>query len=276
MLCAFRRLNAPLGLTHRVEVLIDSKLIVLAKGPLEAGHALERRVENALLLREARHPRSGVGALGCAEQPLEHGARVALARQRRALVAPGQRVGIHAAVTGIAGAERLVAVERQLEGRQLRFLAQVLRRDLIHRHAGPDIGALGLLDVGGRQPRRARPRVTADAVTDGDVIGQVTDHEQVVAKWLQRGEDRRHREVRPVALGQPERHRRAVRGIKHTQARRRLRRGARAGERRHHAVQKRERHRGAESAQHRPPGQVLLHHNVHRDSLISATQCSRR
>ena len=55
---------------------------------------------------------------------------VVLHRQRRRLAQPVQRVGVDATVAGVARAERLLGVERELQRRELRLLRELARREI--------------------------------------------------------------------------------------------------------------------------------------------------
>ncbi len=106
--------------------------------------------------------RAPVGrAAALAEQPLEDDARMRLGRQRRRRRRPGEIVLIDAGVAVVALADRLEQVHRQLERRQLRLLADLLRGDLIDRGAEVVVGALGPLRLGRAQERGVRGRMRA-------------------------------------------------------------------------------------------------------------------
>ena len=230
--------------------------------PLQPLHFLDERIEDAAIVLDAREARRLRRVVAVAEQPLEHRARLVLHRQRRRRVAPRQRVGVGAAVAGLARADQLVRVEAQLERRQLRVLAERLRGDLVHRHAGADVGAFGLLRVHAGEERRRGAHVIAGALAVGRkrrLVRQAGDDEQPVAERRERLEDRRQLEARAVGRRRPLLHLDAVRHVDDRQpARRRRTRPRAASERRHHAVEQRQRQRGAEAAQERPAGQRHL------------------
>ena len=80
--------------------------------------------------------------------------------------APGNRVGVRAAIAGVAAAGEARRVEADLERGELRALAELLGRDLVDRNAGVDVRAFGLLGVDAGEPGGARARVVARAVAE--------------------------------------------------------------------------------------------------------------
>jgi hypothetical protein len=116
-----------------------------AAGFLEAVRVVEDEVEERLLgaqphlvvalalLRRAR-----------AEEPLEDEPRVGLRRHRRRRRLPGDVVLVGARVAGVAVARLVHGVAGELERREPRDLADVLRRHLVDRHADVDVAAVGL------------------------------------------------------------------------------------------------------------------------------------
>ena len=102
-------------------------------------------VEDAALLLERGETGLSVGGIAVAEEALEEGARVGLHGQRRGVAAPGDGVGICAAIAGIAAAGEARRVEADLERAELGALAECLGGDLVHRDAGVNAGAFGLL-----------------------------------------------------------------------------------------------------------------------------------
>src|SRR5262249_18977748 len=122
-------------------------------------------VENAALLLKGREPRFWIGAVAIAEEAFEHHARIDFHRKRSRGAAPGKRIGVGAAISGIASARQRRAFEADLEGRQLRDLAQFSRRDLVSRDARADACPFGLLGMGARKPGSAFARMIARAVS---------------------------------------------------------------------------------------------------------------
>ena len=251
-------LDAALDLPDRVEIVAELAAVLAVEPALQAGDLLHHRVEDAALLLRAREPHVGAGAAGVAEEPLEHHARIGLARHRRGAVVP-RDVEVGAAVAGVAGAhpvEGVGTLQRELERRQAHLAAQGLRRELVHRRAEVELGPLRLLGVQAGQERgggtRVRPEGLAGAGEGGAVV-EVGQHRQVLAHRLERLQQARQVEPggvgrrRPVAVPGDD----AVGHVDHAQPLRRLRRGPRErGQRRHHAVQQRQRQRRAHAPQH--------------------------
>ena len=186
----FGLLDAPLDVADRVEVLGQLRRDRAAPSPrcsrpTSIGHRVE---DAAVLLRCAPRRDRRVGGAAVAEQPLEHRARVVLHRQRRRRAAPGDRVGVGAAVAGVARRRRTrVDSMRQLERGELRVAGRVaLASDLIHRHAGQEV-ATSVVNFGGTpvrnrvaarawspEPARLQRRRTAVQAADDDAAGRGT------------------------------------------------------------------------------------------------------
>ena len=133
----------------------------------------------------------------------------------------------------------------KLERGELRVLAHLLGEHLVHRDAGVDVGVLGVLGRHvGQEPRRGA-RMNADVrpgQTGRRLAVQAAEHQQAILERRERREDRRELE-RPLRRGRPVLHHHAVRARTRRPA---ARTGAAAalhrGERRHHAVEQRQRH----------------------------------
>jgi hypothetical protein len=81
----------PFDFANRVQILGDLRLVTGSDTPREAADVLGERVEEAAVLLDALEPLGRRGALGVAEQPLEHEPRIVLRwqRARRFLRLPG-------------------------------------------------------------------------------------------------------------------------------------------------------------------------------------------
>ena len=91
--------------------------------------------ESSRLARLRSAARRAAGAAALAEEALEHDARMRLGRERRRRRRPGEAILIDARVAVVAHAGERVQVHRQLERRQLRVAADLLRGDLVDRRA---------------------------------------------------------------------------------------------------------------------------------------------
>ena len=235
-----RLLDPTLDVTHGVEILVEFCAVSRAERFLQTRDAVADVVQDAAVLADASQPRRNIGAIGRPDQPLEDGPRVVLHRERCRRRAPGDRVGVGAAVARIAGAERLDRIDPEFERRQLRFLAQELCRDLVHRHAGADVESLGLLDVYAGQEGRRGACVVSDPFAgewDGHLVGKPTQYVDLVAEWGERLEDGGELKFTTVTLWGPGAHLHPIGHIADTKPADRV--GGRRAERRiggHHAV----------------------------------------
>ena len=259
-------LNPALDIPHGVEILRELQLVACAERPVESVRLVGHEVEDAAVLSDAGQPRLHVGAVGGAEQPLEHRARVVFHRQRCRRRAPGDRVHVGAAIALVARTEHLDRIDRQLERRQLCLLAVLLRHDLVQGGAGADVGALGLLHVHPGEPGGCRTRVVAHPFAlsgDGDVVGEPGQHVYLPRHRGERLQHRRELERGARACRRPGAHLNPIRHIDGAETSHRIRcRVACCREGRHHAVEQRQRQRGAETPQHRPSGKIFFgdHH----------------
>ena len=121
--------------------------------------------------------------------------------------------------------------------------ADLLRDELVHRHAGVNVGSAACSHVGEKRAGRT-------GVADAGVI-ETADHGQLLPEGRQRLHDWRHLEAGTRGLGRPVLHDHAHRHIHRREAHDGL--GgclADSAEGRHHAVKQRQRERRADTAQH--------------------------
>ena len=225
---------------------------------LERAQLARHRVEDAGVLLAALEPL--LGARAVAEQALEHDARVHLRRQRQRGRGPRDRVGVGAAVAPVAVAEVPGVLDAELNRRQDRVLAVLLRDHLVDGHA--EVRA-------DRVAPRARPRqqhcaarvIAARLLVGGHRFRHVeaADEHHAIAERLERLGDERELEV-PAFLGRaPVAGRGAVRVPDADEAPH----GRRGGEpqRResgHHRVEQRQGEGDAHPVQERPTRYVSL------------------
>ena len=235
-------LDTPLDLAHVLEVVVEPPLVRRAHDTLQRTGLLDDGIENAAVLVQA--PAAILGRPGTAEQPLERDARIDLHRQRRGLARPRDRVHVRAAVAGHAAADIAREILRRvLERRKRRLLADVLREHLVDRNADANVLGFRLLRDGARQPPRRAHGVIRDAGTAG--ARKLTDDGELIAKRLERLQDRRQRQRAGLALGHPVRDRAAVRNVHGAEAQRRPRRRLRERRHgRHHRFEERQRDGG--------------------------------
>ena len=258
-------LDPPLDLTDVVEVLIEAAPIRRPEVGLELHDLRRDPVEDAAVRALPRLALRGRAA--AAEQLVEHRPRIADHRQRPRRRRPADWAHVNARVAVVATA-RVVALDRELERRNRRVLAETPRVDLIERDTRVDVGAERLLRSRLREiDRGGAVVIAADLVRRERVrpvaIGVAHDRE-VLAVRLERGEARRREiEVAPGCGRRPEVLERAVarragRAVDDLEAREpRARPRAALRERGHHRIEQRQRDRRAGTAQQRAPRQAL-------------------
>ena len=145
-------LDTALDLADVGQVLIEPRPIGRRQRALQRRRFTEHRVEQADRLRRAA-PCAARRRVAVAEQPLEDDLRVVLHRQRRVRALPGDRVAIGSS----SGRRRSSGwpFDHQLERRQRRVLADLLRDDLIDGDAQLRLGA-GLGECAAQDRRRPR------------------------------------------------------------------------------------------------------------------------
>ena len=275
-------LDAPLDVADRREVLVELPLVACAERPLKARQAGGDVIEHALLAFEPGHPVCRRGAFAVAEEALEHGARVDLAGQRAGLRAPRHRhVRARVARVAVAGERRLL--ERELERRKLRLLAEFPCGDLVGRDTELEVGAAGLVRMHAGQPRGGRARVVAGAVAKraSRDLRQAAQHDDVLAERLERLHRRAELEVGADLPGRPHELLRAlvvaaddaVRRVDVTEPHGRFPGGLRErGQRREHRIEHRESHRGAYASQERPPRQGFVGDDHDSEALLNCVR----
>ena len=146
-------LDAPLDLAHGVEILAHPAAVGGAEPAFEPRHVVDDPVENAGVAAQLGAAR--VGRAAVAEQPLEQHARVGFGRQRRGRRRPRQVVLVDAGEAVVAVADLRDQVGAELERRDRRAAADLLRGDLIDRDAELVVAAFGALRARAAQKRRA-------------------------------------------------------------------------------------------------------------------------
>ncbi len=165
----FGLLDAAFDIANAFQVLVELALVARAEAGLQARDVAADEIEDAAILLHALDARGGIGGFAIAEEALEDGARIDLHRIRRGGSAPGNGVGVGAAITGIAAAGEVGLFEADFERAELRALAEFLRGDLVGGDAGVNVGAFGLLGMDAGEPGGARARVVARAIAEARV-----------------------------------------------------------------------------------------------------------
>jgi hypothetical protein len=184
------RLDAPLDLPHRIQVVGDLGAIARPQSRLEPLDVGGDRIQDAPVLARTLEPLRGGAAVP--EETLEHGTRIVLGRQRRRRRAPRQRVHVDAAVAVAAVADEIVLIEVHLQRRQRRVAADRFGRNLVGRDAVVDIGPGGVLRMDSGQPGARSPRVIAVGTILGGVRGSMrepADDQHLIAERRERRED---------------------------------------------------------------------------------------
>src|SRR5262249_61700775 len=137
------RRTAGSDVAPRREILLDLPPVAGAEALLQSGEAAADVVEHALLLLEPRRAHLRIGAVAVAEEPLEHGARIDLRRQRTVRSAPRHR-HVRARVARVAIAGERLRLQTKLQRRELRVPAERPGGDLVGGDAEAEIRAAGL------------------------------------------------------------------------------------------------------------------------------------
>ena len=211
------------------------------------------------------HSGRRVGRSGVAEQPFEDGAGVVLARQRRRLAAPRDRIRVGATEADIARAGDIAAVERQLERSELGVLLEAPRDQLIQGDARQQVRLGPRRGDAGQEPGR-RARVHAGIARHAVQAGQDV---HLIGERLDPLQNARDLEVLSLGRRREVLHRHSVRDVDDAEPADRVRRRrADGGKRRRHAVEERERQRGADAPQHGPPRNRFLRDDHESDLRI--------
>src|SRR5579862_649641 len=201
-----RFLNAAFQIANGLEILIEFAAILRTEIALQSRYRDAKRIENAAVFPDPREARRAAGVVAVSEKALENSARVIFHGQRSRRIAPGEGIGVGAAIAGIAPADQLIRIEAQLERGELCLLAQFARGDLIHGDARADIRPFGFLGMNAGQEGRGRARVIAGAFArlgEGGRAPQAAENGDAVAKWLERPQDSRQFERRSFQRGRP-------------------------------------------------------------------------
>ena len=188
-------LDAPLDLAQRVEILVHARCD--RSGPSRApSRAMSSVTQSRMLpffrssaLRSAAVPPSPNSRSNTTRGFASVGSGVVLRR-------PRERVHVHAVEAVVAVADDVVEVGRELERRQRRLLAELLRGDLIDRDAHLVVGAFGQLRLHAAQERAVRGRVIARRI--GVLQLEVAQHRSGASERHQRRQ--RRRELGEAAL----------------------------------------------------------------------------
>ena len=122
--------------------MIDAHAIGRADALLEPRDVCQERIEQAARLRSAARRAAALPPL--AEEPVEDDARMRLGGSGVVGDDQERQFLIDARVAVVAHAGERVQIHRELERRQLRLAADLLRRDLVDRRAEKVVRALGV------------------------------------------------------------------------------------------------------------------------------------
>ena len=224
-------------------------------------HLVRHRVEEAPVLLDAREPRGRIRTAGVTQQALEDRPRIGLHRQRRGRAPPADRVGVCAGVSTTTRSHIVARLQGQLQRTRAACAGPPSRANLlVHRHAGAELGALRALRRHAGQEARGSGLVNVVRA----LVAESRHDQQAVPEPLQRLQYRGDLEPGARRRGDPLVHHDAVRHVDDAEPPDRLRRGpAERGQRRHHAVEQRQRQRGADPAEDRAARERLSadHHD---------------
>ncbi len=240
-------MDAPLDLADRIEILADFGAISGAELALQASKVVVERVEQAGLFPERCAAISNAAPF--AEEAFKNNPRMSLRGQWCRGRRPRKIVLINARIAVIALADHLHQIHRQLQGRQLRRLTDVLSGDLIDRGSEVIIRALRQLRLG-----RAEEGGIGRGVAAGISVLQlqIRNGRDVLLNWRKRAQDRRELvelvpRRSPACNVTPHWHKDEAEPTHRVG--RRLRQNGRRG---NHRIQQRKRQGGAHSAKKRP------------------------
>ena len=215
-------LDAAFDIAGRLKIFIELVAVARAQLPRQPRGVFAHEVQNAGLAPRLRQPPGVILHIAIAEQAFEHVARVGGYRQWHCRARPGNAVGIGAGIADVATAQQAGRIDTHLQRRQLRRLAQIAGKNLIHRDRAADIAAFGLVNMRAGQERRTRPAMPGRAVPQrrSHWMTQPGDHRNAVMQrrqWCQNSGQRLSRQI--ACRSRTERvHHHAVGGVKHGQA----------------------------------------------------------
>ncbi len=242
-------LDLPLHLADGGEILVELAAVGGTEGGFELAGVLADKIENTAAI--VRLPRLSLRAENhaIAKEALKQRPRIENGRQRLGFALPRQVIGVGAGVAGIAVAGLPRVFHAHFERREPRLVGHVSGYNLVAGNAGPDIHG-GFLDLNAGEVRPGAAAMIARAIEQRapGVVGEVAQHEDIVAVRLHGLQDARQLAQPALVGGVPLVHDDAVGHIGECHAERRPG-GAREGHRRNHGVQERKTYRRAHAAQ---------------------------
>ena len=125
-------LNATLDFANTSKIFVQLALIVATEGGSQRLGAFVYDIEYAAAQRGSACASRWISRIVfIAEQALEHQARIRFGRHRGARGRPGDAVGVRAAVTGVAVADRARILAADFQRSEAHLVAKVLSNDLI-------------------------------------------------------------------------------------------------------------------------------------------------
>ena len=199
------------------------------------------------------------------EQALEDGAGVDLRRHGGCGAAPGDAVGVGAAIARIAVSDGARVLAAQFQRGEPRFGGESAGRDLIRRNAVMDVGAAGLFAVDARQEGGSGAGMVARAVAEfvSVVVGKPGENQHLLAVGFQRGQNAREFVVAANGLRRPVLHNNPIWHVGEHEADGRLADAAHGGEGGRHRVEHRQGDGGSHAAQESAAGQAVARDKRH-------------
>src|SRR6516162_266028 len=191
---AHRNLDPPLELTDVLQIGVEAAPVAGAEILLERRDLVGYRIEDAGVLFAPRQPLLRTRSI--AEQALESDTRIDFGRERLVGRTPGYGVGICAAIAPIAISKIADVLHPELNGRQDRVPAVLVRDQLVDRDAQRRAHRVSSRPDAGQKDGAAR-MVAARLFGGGHGLGQVQsgDENHPVTEWLERLGDKRKIEV---------------------------------------------------------------------------------
>ncbi len=240
-------LHAPLHVAHRGEVLVQLAAVVAAQSLIEARGIAAHEIQDAAAPLQLRLAAGGIQRIAITEQPLEYIAWIDADGHGLRRAAPGQRVGVSAAVVDVAAAQQLgVSMPSSSEGSSVlsaKWLATTWSMEMPHWRSEP---FSRLRRDAGEEGRAGFAMATRP---HGLAVREAADHREPVLAGCERRQCRDSGKSWPARAGREVLHDHAVGHVQGLQALR-SRGDVRCAGAGKHGFQQRQCHDRAQATQH--------------------------